>query len=85
MRQDGQAGEEFEKHWQHGTEVAPKFLDQPGSNQVRLNQGRMILMIFQETFQESGQVWSEKPSLRRWIDTDGLIDRQRDPEMINKL
>jgi hypothetical protein len=38
MRQDGQAGEEFEKHWQHGTEVAPlqfafrgsKFLDQPG-------------------------------------------------------
>jgi len=35
MRQDGQAGEEFEKHWQHGTEVAPLFLDQvePGRAQ----------------------------------------------------
>ena len=31
------------------------------------------------------KVWSEKPSLRRWIDTGGLIDRQRDPEMINKV
>ena len=26
-------------------------------NHVRLNQSRMILMIFQETFQESGLVW----------------------------